>query len=81
MIYLTALKQLFSNGDNMIIIYKDKKYQSEYNPKTNTVYIKDGNNEINKIINKRRIQRGMLISTLLNNPIYNLDEALKNKKL
>ncbi len=65
----------------MIVIYKDKKYQSEYNPKTNTVYIKNGNDEINKIININRIQRGMLIGSFLNNPIYNLDEALKNKRL
>lgn len=65
----------------MIVIYKDKKYQSEYNPKTNTVYIKNGNDEINKIINIDRIQRGMLIGSFLNNPVYNLDEALKNKRL
>ena len=79
MMYSTALKQLFSNGDNMIVIYKDKKYHSEYNCKTNTVYLKDGNDEINKIIEIDRIQRGLLLGTLLNNPIFNLDIHLKNK--
>lgn len=65
----------------MIIIYKNKKYKSELDVKNMEVYIINGNDEVNKIIKKTRIQRGLLMGTLLNNPIYNLDVSLKNNKL
>lgn len=65
----------------MIVIFKNKKYDSEYNAKNNLVNIINGNDEINEIIKSERIQRGLLLGTLLNNPVYNLDEALKNPLL
>lgn len=75
------LNSLKITGVKMKVKFKNKTYNSQYDAKTNTVYIVDGNNEINEIVKEDRIQRGLLLGTLLNNPIYNLDEAIKNKLL
>lgn len=65
----------------MIINYKNKRYEAKYNVKENLIFVEDGNDEINEIINKPRIQSGLLLGYLLNNPFYNLDETLKNNLL
>lgn len=65
----------------MIVRFKGVEYESTYDTNTNTVGVKSPNSEILKIIDDDRIQRGLLIGYLLNNPYYNLDEAIKNELL
>lgn len=65
----------------MIIKFQDKKYEATYDVKTNMVGVKNPDQKIAKIIEDDRIQRGLLLGLLLNNPFYNLDEHLKNPLL
>lgn len=65
----------------MKIRYKNKIYESVYDAKTNTVGVTNPDDEILKVLNNARIQRGLLMGELLCNPFYNLDEAVKNKLL
>ncbi len=65
----------------MIIKFQEIEYEATYNSKTNTVGVKNPDNKISKIINDDRIQRGLLLGYLLNNPYYNLDEVIKNPLL
>lgn len=65
----------------MIIKYKEKEYESIYDAETNTVGVTNPDNEILKVINDDRIQRGLLLGELLCNSYYNLDEAIKNPLL
>lgn len=65
----------------MIIKFNNKKYEATYNPKTNIVGVKNPDQKIAKILEDNRIQRGLLMGYLLNNPFYNLDECIKNPLL
>lgn len=65
----------------MIIKFQDKKYEATYDPKSNMVGVKNPDQTIAKIIEDDRIQRGLLLGYLLNNPFYNLDECIKNPLL
>lgn len=65
----------------MKIKFKDKIYESTYDIKTHTVGVINPDKEILKVLEDDRIQRGLLIGELLNNPFYNLNEAIKNPLL
>lgn len=65
----------------MIIRFQGIEYEATYSLETNTVGVKNPDNKILDIINDNRIQRGLLIGYLLNNPYYNLDEVIKNPLL
>lgn len=65
----------------MIIKFDNKKYEATYNSKTNMVGVKNPDQKIAKILEDDRIQRGLLMGYLLNNPFYNLDECIKNPLL
>ena len=65
----------------MKIRFKDKIYESIYDAKTNTVGVTNPDEEILKILEDERLQRGLLMGELLNNPFYDLNEAIKNPLL
>lgn len=65
----------------MIIKFKGKEYESDLDIKNVFVGVKNPDQDILKVLNDERIQRGLLIGELLCNPYYNLDEAIKNPLL
>lgn len=65
----------------MKIKFKDKIYESAYDTKTNTVGVTNPDEEILKVLEDERLQRGLLMGELLNNPFYDLNEAIKNPLL
>lgn len=65
----------------MIIKFQDKKYEATYDVKTNTMGVKNPDKKIAQVLKEDRVQRGLLLGYLLNNPFYNLDEQLKNPLL
>lgn len=65
----------------MIIKFQNKKYEATYDPKNNMVGVKNPDQKIAKVLKEERIQRGLLLGYLLNNPFYNLDECIKNPLL
>lgn len=65
----------------MIIKFQDKKYEATYDAKTNTMGVENPDQKIAQILKEDRVQRGLLLGYLLNNPFYNLDEQLKNPLL
>lgn len=65
----------------MKIRFKGNIYESTYDVKTNTVGVKNPDKEILEILKDDRIQRGLLMGELLNNPFYDLDECIKNPLL
>ena len=52
----------------MKIRFKDKVYESTYDVKTNTVGVTTPDEEILKVLEDERLQRGLLMGELLNNP-------------
>ena len=65
----------------MKIRFKDKIYESTYDAKTNTVGVTTPDEEILKVLEDERLQRGLLMGELLNNPFYDLNEVIKNPLL
>ena len=65
----------------MKIRFKGNIYESTYDAKTNTVGVINPDEEILEVINNDRIQRGLLMGELLNNPFYDLDECIRNPLL
>lgn len=65
----------------MKIRFKNKIYESTYDAKANTVGVTNPDEEILKVLEDERLQRGLLMGELLNNPFYDLNEAIKNPLL